>query len=90
MNDPTPSAVDDPYAEIGALYDLEHATFDDDLDLYLNLALVTGDPVLELGCGSGRLLVPLAATGLRVTGLDRSQPMLDRARAAVVGLRAIA
>lgn len=69
----------DPYADIAALYDLEHAGYDDDLDLYLNLARATGDPVLELGCGSGRLLAPLAAEGHRVTGVDRSHAMLDRA-----------
>ncbi|MDP9367668.1 MAG: class I SAM-dependent methyltransferase [Chloroflexota bacterium] len=70
----------DPYAAIVDFYDLEHAGYEEDLDLYLNLALVTGDPVLELGCGSGRLLVPLADAGHRVTGLDVSAPMLDRAR----------
>jgi SAM-dependent methyltransferase len=42
--------------------------------------------VLELGCGSGRLLVPLARDGLRVVGLDRSRPMLDRCRARVAHL----
>ena len=73
----------DPYGSIAALYDLEHRDYDDDLDLYLSLALATGDPVLELGCGTGRLLVPLAQAGHRVTGLDRSPPMLDRAREAV-------
>jgi SAM-dependent methyltransferase len=75
---PDPSRSD-PYAGIAALYDLEHAAYDDDVDLYLNFALVTGDPVLELGCGSGRLLLPLAEAGHRVTGLDSSAPMLDRA-----------
>jgi len=38
---------------------------------------------LELGCGTGRLLVPLARAGLTVTGIDRSAPMLDRAMARV-------
>lgn len=37
--------------------------------------------VLELGCGTGRVAVPLARGGLRVTGLDRAPAMLDRARA---------
>jgi len=73
----------DPYAEIPELYDLEHADYADDLDLYLNLALVVGDPILELGCGTGRLLVPLAEAGHQVTGVDVSRPMLDRAAAAV-------
>lgn len=76
---PSGDRGDDPYAAIPALYDLEHAAYADDLDLYLNLALVVGDPILELGCGTGRLLVPLAEAGHRVTGLDLSEPMLDGA-----------
>jgi SAM-dependent methyltransferase len=72
----------DPYAAIAELYDLEHAGYDDDLDLYRQLAQATDFPLLELGCGSGRLLVPLALAGSRVVGLDRSPPMLTRAAAA--------
>jgi SAM-dependent methyltransferase len=71
---------EDPYAEIPELYDLEHVGFSDDIDLYLRLAEVVGDPILELGCGTGRVLAPLAAAGHRITGVDRSRPMLDRAR----------
>lgn len=78
----------DPYAAIPDLYDLEHATYDDDLDLYQNLAHGTDLPILELGCGSGRLIVPLARGGTRVTGLDSSPPMLDRAAAAVTAVGA--
>lgn len=73
----------DPYAEIAEYYDLEHAGHDADIDLILNLAQVVGDPILELGCGTGRLLVPLAEAGHRVTGLDLSASMLKRAAAAV-------
>lgn len=69
----------DPYALLPELYDLEHSEFDEDVGLYLNLAEAVGDPILELGCGTGRLLVPLAQAGWRVTGVDRSRPMLDRA-----------
>ena len=71
---------DDAYAMLPELYDLEHAGFSDDIDLYLRLAEVVGDPILELGCGTGRVLIPLAAAGHRVTGIDRSPPMLGRAR----------
>jgi SAM-dependent methyltransferase len=74
---------EDPYAELPEVYDLEHASFADDVDLYLRLAEVVGDPVLELGCGSGRVLLPLAEAGYRVTGIDRSAPMLERAQQAV-------
>jgi ubiquinone/menaquinone biosynthesis C-methylase UbiE len=37
--------------------------------------------VLELGCGTGRISIPLAKSGVELVGVDRSQPMLDRARA---------
>src|SRR5918994_6332077 len=73
----------DPYAELPDLYDLEHAGFSDDVELYLRLAEVVGDPILELGCGTGRVLAPLAAAGHRITGIDRSRSMLDRARSAL-------
>jgi SAM-dependent methyltransferase len=46
-----------------------------------------GGRVLELGCGTGRLLMPLARTGAVVTGIDLSAPMLARARARAVRLR---
>jgi SAM-dependent methyltransferase len=82
LTDP-PLGPDDPYADIAAFYDLDHASFSDDIDLYLRLAEVVGDPILELGSGTGRVLVPLAAAGHRVTGLDRSSPMLARSRQAV-------
>jgi SAM-dependent methyltransferase len=37
-------------------------------------------PVLELGCGTGRLLTPIARAGVDITGIDRSEAMLARAR----------
>src|SRR5215218_4513880 len=80
MKQQSGAAPDDPYAEIPELYDLEHAGFSEDIDLYVRLAEVVGDPILELGCGTGRVLGPLAAAGNRITGIDRSRPMLDRAR----------
>lgn len=73
----------DPYAEIAELYDLEHASFDDDIDFYLNYVESVGDPILELGCGTGRLLGPIAGAGFRVTGVDLSQSMLTRAANAI-------
>lgn len=82
MNDAAP-ALHDPYANISELYDLEHEGFDADVELLLNFAQVVGDPILELGCGSGRLLIPLAEAGFNITGLDNSRPMLDRAKRAM-------
>ena len=39
-----------------------------------------GGPILELGCGTGRVALPVARAGATVVGIDRSAPMLDRAR----------
>jgi SAM-dependent methyltransferase len=46
------------------------------------LGLKPGSPVLDLGCGYGRLAVPLARSGCRLTGLDGSAALLERAAAA--------
>ncbi len=50
-----------------------------DVDFYLSLAQETGGPVLELACGTGRVLWPLAEAGFEIQGLDRSEAMLRRA-----------
>lgn len=83
------AAGEDPYADLPDLYDLEHAEFGDDFELYLRLAEVVGDPILELGCGTGRVLAPLAEAGHRVTGIDMSRPMLARAEARLESLAAM-
>lgn len=49
----------------------------EDLPFYRELARETGDPVLELGCGTGRIALPLLRDGHTVTGLDQSAEMLD-------------
>jgi ubiquinone/menaquinone biosynthesis C-methylase UbiE len=51
-----------------------------DLPFWRNLALHTGGTVLELGCGTGRLSLPLARAGVPVVGVDRSAAMLAFAR----------
>ena len=52
--------------------------------LYLEAALRSGGPVLELACGTGRMLVPMAQSGVRITGLDLSDTMLAVARQRLV------
>ncbi len=52
-----------------------------DLDFYRSLARESAGPVLELGCGTGRVLLAIAADGFPCTGLDASRHMLDALRA---------
>jgi SAM-dependent methyltransferase len=51
-----------------------------DIDLYLGIARQCQGPVLELGCGSGRILRVLLADGIDAWGIDLSLPMLLQAR----------
>ncbi len=71
------------YDLIAPFYDIEHAHFNEDVSLYTNFAELCGGPLLELACGSGRLLVPLACEGYEVTGVDSSRSMLNLARHAL-------
>jgi SAM-dependent methyltransferase len=70
----------DIYGRIAELYDWEHDRYDDDLAFYRALAKRTGGPILELGCGSGRVLADLASQGHHCIGVDASPAMLARAR----------
>ena len=51
-----------------------------DVPFWRRIALEAGGPVLELGCGTGRIFAPLARAGVNLVGIDRSAAMLDRAR----------
>ena len=61
-------------AQLARLYDA--FAFDADLPLYLDLARAQGGRVLEIGCGTGRVLMPLVRAGSDVTGVDVSAHML--------------
>jgi SAM-dependent methyltransferase len=50
-----------------------------DVAFYRDATREFGDPVLELGCGTGRITMALAEAGKRITGLDLSERMLERA-----------
>ena len=67
----------DAWAE---LYDTVYADIRDDVPFYVDLARRSGGPVLELGCGTGRVTVPIAASGVEITGLDISPAMLQLAK----------
>src|SRR6185503_6652220 len=64
-----------------ALYDFEYRRRRADVTFYRSLAKTRGGPVLDLACGSGRLLVPLLRDGHLVVGLERAPTMLARAAA---------
>lgn len=68
------------YDIIAPFYDIEHARFHEDLDMYRNFAELSGGAILELASGSGRVLLPLARAGYQITGVDSSARMLEIAR----------
>ena len=73
---------------IARFFDADNAGFQDDLDLVQAYAQRTGGPILELGCGTGRLLAPLLDAGLEVTGVDVSAGMLEVAQSKLDALGA--
>ena len=58
-----------------------------DIAFYVQEARQAGSTVLELGCGTGRVLIPIAHAGVPVVGLDSSPAMLSAARKKVARLR---
>ena len=67
------------YDEIVRYYDLIHDGLTADRDFILGLAETCDGAVLELGCGSGRLLLPIAQAGATAVGIDSSEGMLAEA-----------
>lgn len=57
-------------------YHTQHQQFLEDLPFWLGLADTHGSPILELGCGSGRVMLPLAQSKHRVVGVDHNPGML--------------
>ena len=68
--------------EYARFYDWENARTmgRKDVRFWQDFARREGGPVLELGCGTGRVTIPVARTGVPVVGIDRSEPMLAYAR----------
>ncbi|MFN8498374.1 MAG: class I SAM-dependent methyltransferase [Anaerolineae bacterium] len=64
------------YDLYATLYDFEYDDVLDDIPFYRDLAVQSGGPALELACGTGRVLIPVAEAGVEVVGLDISRPML--------------
>lgn len=72
---------------LAELYDYTSRARPEDVEFYASVARGARH-VLELGCGTGRVLIPLAEKGLRMTGLDVSPHMLGRCRRKVEALPA--
>lgn len=64
----------------GRHYDLQHKDFVQDIPFWRKQARKYGGPLLELACGTGRIAIPLAKDGFKVTGLDLSESMLAEAQ----------
>ncbi len=70
------------YGDIWAdIYDMAHSAVTEDIAFWVENAKATAGPVLELGCGTGRVAIPIAQAGVPVVGLDSSAAMLKLARA---------
>ncbi|MCA9793304.1 MAG: class I SAM-dependent methyltransferase [Candidatus Eremiobacteraeota bacterium] len=67
------------YANYSDFYDAEHADYHDDVRFFVDEAKRAGGPILELGCGTGRVLFEVAAAGATVWGLDNCPLMLEQA-----------
>jgi SAM-dependent methyltransferase len=80
-----------PYDAIARLYDPWSRSVTEDVGFYVEEAVASGGPVIELGVGTGRIAVPVAEAGVRVIGVDSSAAMLsvcaERAAAAGVSAR---
>jgi SAM-dependent methyltransferase len=76
------------YDAIARVYDPWSASVTEDVPFYVDEAVRSGGPVLELGVGTGRIAVPVALAGIEVIGVDLSAGMLDvaRERAALAGV----
>jgi SAM-dependent methyltransferase len=70
-------------------HDVECAAYTVDLDLWRSLAADAGGPILDLGCGTGRVALDLAERGFAVTGIDSDPELIGtlRARARARGVR---
>lgn len=73
------------YDRLAHFYDWEHGDFQEDIDLYLGFARAATGAILDGACGTGRVLLPLAAAGYSLTGVDISEEMLAIARSRIEG-----
>jgi len=72
--------VPSAYDRLGRRYDAWCRSVTEDIPFYVDLAVTSSGPVLEVGVGSGRIAVPTALAGVEVVGVDTSPTMLALAR----------
>jgi SAM-dependent methyltransferase len=70
------------YDRIASFYDPWSRSVTEDVGFYVDEALASGGPVVELAVGTGRIAVPIARAGIHVIGVDSSPAMLAVARSA--------
>ena len=69
------------YDRIARIYDPWSVSVTEDVEFYVDEAIASGGPVVELAVGTGRIAVPVAKAGVQVIGVDESPEMLAIARA---------
>jgi len=72
--------TDPNFDTIARYYDIIYADRTDDVDMWLTIAAESGTDILEIGCGTGRVTMPLLEAGFRVTGIDISPDALALAQ----------
>lgn len=68
------------YDTVADIYDAWSRSVTEDIAFYVEEAVASGGPVIELAVGTGRVAVPIAQAGIRVIGVDQSERMLAIAR----------
>jgi len=73
------SPLSQSYAVSAKYYDSAYNVKQDlvDVPFYVDLARQSGGPVLEIGCGTGRVMIPIAREGIEIHGVDNSPAMLQ-------------
>ena len=67
----------DQFAIWSEIYDQVYADVSDDIDFYVHHSKLANGPILELGCGTGRITIPLLQNGYDISGLDSSKSMMQ-------------
>ena len=75
------------YDQWADVYDDVYAYLTEDKDFYLQWAKTSVGPVLELGCGTGRITIPVALNGVDIVGIDISPKMIEVAKSKLKGTK---